>query len=195
MWRQVLTLTIFQRITSSKINPRIKWNRTSICLVHPWCAGFLEIAMVDWLSRHITVGLLCFSSQSSSILLNHTPWHAAVVAATYSTSIVESAVISCFFEPQDTAAVPYLNTIPMVLFLSSKDPPQLISEYPSNLHSALWVHHNPNSTVPARYLSIRLPAPRCCFVGLLMNLDSIPTVNEMSGRVQIKYSSLPTRLL
>ncbi|KAF7153870.1 hypothetical protein RHSIM_Rhsim01G0064500 [Rhododendron simsii] len=75
----------------------------------------------------ITVGPSPLWSISESILLSHTASHAASVAAIYSVSAEDKAIVLCFLELQDIILVPKQNTWPDVLFRSSIDPAQSLS--------------------------------------------------------------------
>uniref|UniRef100_A0A7C8Z9U4 Uncharacterized protein n=1 Tax=Opuntia streptacantha TaxID=393608 RepID=A0A7C8Z9U4_OPUST len=104
----------------------------------------------------------------------------------YSASDDERATTSCFFELQEIAPEPMQKTCPEVLFLSSTQPAQSLSQYPNNLKSELLEYQIPKSVVPAIYRSTLLAAPRCCLVGLCINLDNTLTENMISGRVCVK---------
>ena len=70
----------------------------SMCLVLPFSAGLLAMKIADLLSHEICTASTEDSPMSLNNLLSQTAWHAAAEAATYSASVVERAVMSCFFE-------------------------------------------------------------------------------------------------
>lgn len=130
-----------------------------------------------------TVASLYTKPKFEKILLSQIAWHAKDVAVMYSASAVKSVMISCFLEYQVIALVLRVKTLLDVLFLSSSELTQSLSEYPCNLNLVEHVYQTPNSRVPAMYLRIRLAGPLCCFVGFCMNLDIILIANIILGRV------------
>lgn len=129
-----------------------------MCLVRPWCAGFLASEIADRLSHQSLVGISVSHPQSCTILLSHTIWHAAVVEATYSALVVDKATISCFFELQPIVLMPSRKSNQEVLFRSDTEPPQSLSENASRTPLSSWEYQSPSSLVPARYLATRLAA-------------------------------------
>lgn len=99
----------------------------SICLVRPCWIGFLVIDIVGLLSQNTCAPLIWAWPRSSKSLHIRSALQATDVAAMYSTLIDDRAVTFCFFEHQDTAPEPMLNTLPVVFFLSSMEPSQSLS--------------------------------------------------------------------
>ena len=89
---------------------RIKWNRTSMCLLLSWFTGFFANSIADLLSTWITVAPRCFSSNLLNKFLRHIAWRTHQDAATYSASHVESVTTSCYFESQVNVVLPIKNT-------------------------------------------------------------------------------------
>jgi len=56
------------------------------------------MTIANMLSQNNVVGSLVLTCRSFKILLSHTTSHAALVAATYSTSADDSATVTCFLE-------------------------------------------------------------------------------------------------
>ena len=112
---------------------RIKWKRTSMCLLLSSFTGFFANSIVGLLSTCITVAPSCFRSILLNKFLSHIPWHTYQDVATYSASHVDSVTISCFFESQENVVLPLKNTYPDVFFQLSMSPYQSLSEYLTNL--------------------------------------------------------------
>ena len=123
-----LLATCFSSTFPSFTCSRIKWNLTSICLLHSWFTGFFASSIADLLSTWIIVASSYFDSILLSNLLSHIAWHTHQDAATYSASHVERVTIGCFLESQVNAVFPMKNTYPEVLFRSSMSPHQSLSE-------------------------------------------------------------------
>jgi hypothetical protein len=107
---------------------RIKWKRTSMCLLLSWFTRLFTNSIADLLSSWITVALSCFSSILLNKSLSHIAWHTHQDAATYSASHVENVMVGYFFESQVNAVSPIKNTYPNVLFRSSMSLHQSMSE-------------------------------------------------------------------
>ena len=74
---------------------RIKWKRTSMCLLVSWFTRFFANSIADLLSTWIMVAPSCFSSILLNKFLSHIAWHTHQDAATYSASHVDSVTIGC----------------------------------------------------------------------------------------------------
>jgi hypothetical protein len=61
----------------------------------------LDRAIVEVLSQKIGVGSFSVCDISFNILLNHTTWKEADVAATYSSSAEDIDTIRCFFDAHE----------------------------------------------------------------------------------------------
>ena len=107
---------------------RMKWKRTSMCLLLIWLTEFFANSMADLLSTRITIPFSCFNSSLLRRFLSQTAWQTLQDAATYSASHVDSVTMGCFFESQENAVLPMKNTYPDVLFRSSTFPHQSLSE-------------------------------------------------------------------
>ncbi len=94
--RQLSMYTMFC-CTSS----RTQCHRTAICLERLWNCGFLAMAIDPSLLPRINVGISLWSKPSSvkRLLSQHT-LRAASESATYSASVEERAVATCFLELQ-----------------------------------------------------------------------------------------------
>lgn len=115
----------------------------------------------------------------------------------YSASVVDSDTTSCFLDYHDAASFPKRNTKSEVLFLSSMSPAKSLSVYATTLVLSSFLQYIPSSVVPFKYLSIRLAANQCVFVGLAINLDLLIRLTSYvkSGLVAVKYIKLPTTCL
>ena len=108
-------------------NSLMKWNLVSMCLVLLWNTWFLDNDMAELLSQKMVVGSWWFCDKYFKTLLIQTAWHAALVAATYSSSTEDRVTMGCFFEAHETTPVPKWNVYPDVFFLSSMLPPLSLS--------------------------------------------------------------------
>jgi len=107
---------------------RMKWNRTSLCLLLSWLTGFFANSMADLLSTRITFPFSCFNSSLVRRFLSQTACQTLQDAATYSASHVDSVTMGYFFESHVNVVLPMKNTYPDVLFWSSTSPHQSLSE-------------------------------------------------------------------
>ncbi|MFS7901638.1 hypothetical protein Hanom_Chr01g00002041 [Helianthus anomalus] len=76
----------------------------------------------------MTVAPTCLKCRSSRIRLNQIAWQVAAVAAMYSASVLDNATVPCFLVLHVIAALPRENTLAEMLFRSSIQPPQSLSE-------------------------------------------------------------------
>ena len=81
----------------------MKWYQISMCFVHAWNWLFLATAMADWLSQYKSIGLDRGCSTSARNIHIHIISLVAWVIATYSNLVMDSEIIACFLEFQDTA--------------------------------------------------------------------------------------------
>jgi len=165
------------------------------CLVFPWHTGSFEIAIVAWLSTKIYVLSFCWISKSHKTIFNHKTWFAAAVAAMNSASAVDYATISCFFVHHENILEPMLKQYLEVLFMSSTDPAQSLSENPYNLNSWHFSNLTPKSIVPLIYLSILFAAIKCISLAQCINRERRLTTNSISGLVAMRYIKHPIKLL
>ena len=115
---------IFPSFTCS----RMKWNRTSMCLLLSWLTGFFANSMADLLLTRITVPFSCFNSSLLRRFLSQTAWKTLQDVSTFSVSHVDSITMGCFFASQVNVVFPMKITYPDVLFRSSTSPHQSLSE-------------------------------------------------------------------
>jgi hypothetical protein len=87
--------------------------------------------MADWLSQCSGVGVARGRKTSPMSRRSQRPSFAACVAATYSASVVESATISCFLAPHETAPPSMRKAYPLIALRCSCILPSA-SVYPSN---------------------------------------------------------------
>ena len=118
--------SIFLSSTAS----RMKWYRMSICLVRAWNLLSLDNAIAPWLLQLIVNGASCKPRISFRKLRNHKASLAAWVCAIYSASVLDNAIMYCFFELQDTAPLPIWNEYPEIECRCFW-PAQSASQYPS----------------------------------------------------------------
>jgi hypothetical protein len=82
-----------------------KWYLTSMCLVLEWSTGFFATLMALVLSHWF--GTWVYSSPKSLIVyVIQKSWEQQLVAATYSTSVVDWGMLYCLWEDQDTKEDP-----------------------------------------------------------------------------------------
>ena len=83
---------------------RIKWKLMSICLVQLWNVKSFESRIAPWLSQKSVVGIEYEKTQENSerSLWIHKMSFEEWVSATYSASVLESVMIGCFLQLQDT---------------------------------------------------------------------------------------------
>ena len=97
---------IFSSFNSPSSNTeRMKWYLRCMCLVLEWNVEFFARWIALWLSLY-SVRIWCFLPNSSINLCNQIISLLASVAATYSTSVVESATTLWIFETQLTVVPP-----------------------------------------------------------------------------------------
>ena len=159
------------------ISSRIKWYRVSICLLLLWKTWFLDSAIAELLSQKIEVDSFFSCCNLERVLLIHTVWHAAVVAATYYASAEDSVTMDCFLDAHTTDPDPKLNRYPDVFFQSSIEPAKSLLVYPINLKFELDVYWIPKFVVPAIYLKILFPACEWVFFGVSIKLEIKLTAN------------------
>ena len=90
----------------------IRWYFLSICFCFLWFFGTLDWATAPLLSQNSLRGAVTAGTTSRSYrnLRSHTASFAASDAATYSASVVESAIQDCFTLLQLIAPLPNVNT-------------------------------------------------------------------------------------
>src|ERR1044072_5703277 len=76
----------------------------------------------------------------------------------YSASAVESAIVCCLLQAQETKLLPRNWQFPEVLFLSILSPAKSASQKPESLYSDVFLYIKPRLVVPFRYLRILLTA-------------------------------------
>ena len=142
-----LDLQGFKWTSSLLTSSLIKWYLVSICLLFWWNTLFLDSAINDLLSQYIVVDPCCCYSNPSDTLLNHTSWHVAKFATTYSSSADDSVTIGCFLDAHEITPEPIWNTLPDVLFLSSKLPEKSLFLNPIDRKSTSSYVFHPGSGV------------------------------------------------
>jgi hypothetical protein len=100
-----------------------------MCLTLSWNTGFFIRAKADWLSTFNSTPSTSVFLRSPSSRLNHTPWHAATVAAMYSASLVERATTFYFCDCQLIRFPPRKYATPVVLLLVSISLAKSLSQY------------------------------------------------------------------
>jgi len=103
-WLSTCSNSTFPSFTCS----RMKWKRTSMCMLLSWLTKFFANSMVDLLSTRITVPFSCFNSSFLKRFLRQTAWQTLQDAATYFTSHVDSVTMGCFFESQVNVVLPII---------------------------------------------------------------------------------------
>ena len=100
---------------------RIKWYLRSICFPRLWLLGSLKLATAPLLSHYSVIGFDIFGTISKLVknFLSQTAPLVASQAATYSASMVESAIHPWLILLQTTAPPLRVNTEPEVDFLES----------------------------------------------------------------------------
>ena len=104
------------------ISWRIQCILILMCFILLWCSGFRRTLSADWLSTLNGDGpwtLKPSSPSSERIQMTSRP---AIDADTYSASVDELAMVTCFFADQLTAPLPILIKNPEVDFLVSRHP-------------------------------------------------------------------------
>src|SRR6201992_1003076 len=105
-----------------------QYHLRSRCFILPWCSGFLDTEMADWLSMS-KVGVEVGEYPSSPInCLIHNISLEASTAAIYSASVVDRATMVWSLLLQLTAPVPNLTKYPPVDLPLSVLPPWSESE-------------------------------------------------------------------
>ncbi|XP_039119346.1 uncharacterized protein LOC120255613 [Dioscorea cayenensis subsp. rotundata] len=95
------------------------------------------------------------------------PHAAAAVEATYSASVVDSATISCFFDPHPIVLMPNRKRSPEVLLRSDRDPPQSVC--PGRLQNSFISQLLPRFPLPRPLPRLNcLPRPLPSPQGLLL---------------------------
>ena len=84
---------------------RKKWCFISICLDRECWMGFLDKFIALLLSHKIWI-FVYLNEKSSSWFLIHNTWEHQLATETYSTSVVNKAMVFCFLHDQLTSAFP-----------------------------------------------------------------------------------------
>ena len=88
----------------------MKWKCMLMCFVCVWYWWSLVSAIADWLSENKVMGLSRGTRTSSINKHSHSASFMTCIVATYSLLVVESEMISCFFNAQDMAPLSIRNT-------------------------------------------------------------------------------------
>ena len=102
-----------------------------MCLVLEWFTGFLERFIALVLSQYI-IEFDKWISKSWSVCCIYSTWVQARAADIYSASHVDSETQFCFLLNQETSDFPIKWHVPLVLFLSVREPPKSASLYDTN---------------------------------------------------------------
>ena len=111
------------------------------CLVFPWKTGLLEITIAAWLSTNTLVPSSWFSFKSTNIFLNHKTWFTTDVATINLTLAINLAIFSYFLETHENTPEPSVKQYHEVIFTSSIDPSQSLSEKPYKFNFCNKVSH------------------------------------------------------
>jgi len=110
-------------------------------------------------------------------------------------SVVDCATISCFLDDHENIVDPRLKQNPEVLFMSSMNPPQSLSEKPCNLNSWHFKNLTPKLHVLLMYLRILLIVLICISLEQCIKRDRRLVAWSISGLIAIKYNKQPIKLL
>src|SRR6267142_1656719 len=180
--------------TPSRTFSRIQCHRMSTCLECLWNCRFRAIAIDLSLSPMITVGVLSGKPNSLCRFLNQQASHASSDKATYSASVDNSAIISCFLDHHVIAPPATKKTYPdvdlrssVLAYAASANP---IKEF-TGMFGILYVI--PYDLIPDKYHNSLLRIPICCKLGFAVYDASLFTTNAISGRVAfVRYWSSPS---
>jgi hypothetical protein len=106
-----------------------KWYLTSMCLILERSTGFLATLMALMLS-HMRGTWEHSSPKSLIVYVIQRSYEKQLVAATYSTSVVDWATLDCSREDQETSEEPKNWQVPEVNFRSTRHPAKSASEKP-----------------------------------------------------------------
>ena len=104
------------------ISWRIQCILMSMCFILLWCSGFQRTFNADWLSTDKGDGPLILNPSSPSNERIQMTSRPAIDAETYSASVDEFAIVTCFLADQLIAPFPILIRNPEVDFLVSRHP-------------------------------------------------------------------------
>ena len=187
--------TLFATRSPSSIRCLMKWYFLSMCLDLPWSLGSLAKATALSLSQKISIGSLIAGTTPRSPMkfFSHIASFAASLAAIYSHSQVESAIVSCLELFQEIAPPFRVKTQPDWERKLSLSVWKLASLYPTTLKSSLPPRVRTQSLVLRRYLRIFFTAVQCALPGFAWYLLTMLRAKATLGRVHvIAYMVDPT---
>ncbi|KAM1702900.1 hypothetical protein ACFXTN_025980 [Malus domestica] len=104
--------------------------------------------MAEVLSQFNGVATVCISPKSSKTNLNQVACAVASEALMYSASAVDNATHCCLTEDQEKTPLPKVKAYPDVLFISSSEPLQSLSQNPTKIAPSPFLYSKPKSRVP-----------------------------------------------
>ena len=87
----------------------MKWYHRSMCFILAWNLLSFDNVIMPWLSQLIVTAFVCSFQISAMNVCNHKASFTAWVSDTYSASVMDSVMMCCFFELQETVLLPMKN--------------------------------------------------------------------------------------
>ena len=159
-----------------------------------WCNLLsFDSTITPWLSKLSSTVSLGASWISERKVHIHSPSFVACANTMYSDSVLDKAIIYCFFELHVTVPWPIWNKYPDIKCRWGC-PAQSASQYPHVINLVVCfppkVSHNAH--VVPRYTMILFTASQCAHAGFWMNCARVDTANTQSGlKIITGHRTLP----